>query len=333
MKNKHVIILFLFIMSTTFLTAQTKVGQAGFTFLKIGVGARSAAMGEAVVANATGASAIFFNPAGLARSEGGEAQFSMNTWIAGIQHQAVAASYAVEGIGVFGLSFVTMNYGDDMYYTYVDAAGAEGYSGGQRYGGNAIEVGESAIGIAYSRAFSDKFSLGGHVKMVSQSLGQNDIVTLEGDALTRDNKASTLAFDFGTLYYTGIKDLTFGMGLTNFSQDLTYESEKFQLPLTMRTGIAMTVLNIGEDQSVAIALDALHPRDFDERVHVGFEYKYGTLAAIRTGYKFNYDNEGLTFGGGLNLNVGGAGILIDYAYSAFGDVFGSVNRITVGVTF
>tara|TARA_B100001750_G_scaffold243509_1_gene258905 strand:- start:5116 stop:6117 length:1002 start_codon:yes stop_codon:yes gene_type:complete len=333
MKNKTIMALVLIGMSTGFLSAQSKVGQAGFTFLKIGVGARTAGMGEAAVASVTGASAIFFNPAGLARSEGGQAQFSLNTWIAGIQHQAVAASYAIDGVGVVGLSYVGMNYGDDIHYTYVDASGAEGYSGGKRYSGGTVDVGESAIGVAFSRAFSDKFSLGAHVKLVSQNLGQNDIVTLEGDAITRENKLGAVALDFGTLYYTGIKDLAFGMGLTNFSRDLSYESEKFQLPLTMRTGISMTVLNIGDNQSVVMGLDALHPRDFDERVHAGLEYKYGTLAAVRAGYKFNYDNEGLTFGAGLNLNVGGAGVLVDYAYSAFGDYFGNVNRITVGVSF
>jgi hypothetical protein len=47
------------------LYGQAKVGTAGAQFLELGVSARAVAMGEAFVAVANDATAVYYNPAGL----------------------------------------------------------------------------------------------------------------------------------------------------------------------------------------------------------------------------------------------------------------------------
>jgi hypothetical protein len=313
-----------------------KVGQAGMQFLKIGVGARAVAMGESFTAIGRDVNAIFWNPAGLAYVTDREVTFSHTNWIADISHEAVAAAMNFGRVGVFGVSFVTMNYGD-FHYSSVDLTGASeyGYTGGKRFGGDTFNVGEYAVGLAYSRSFTEKFSLGARVQYVYQSLGNSDVV-IRGKEYNVKNEVSEVAFDFGTLYYTGIKDLRLGMSVQNFSQDMKYQLEEFPMPLTFRVGLAMNMMSwwgMEDDQNLTLSVDALHPRDYTERVHVGMEYWLQDFIALRGGYKFNYDEEGLTAGAGINYSMSGFGLLLDYAYGSFGDAFGSVHRFSVGLTF
>lgn len=308
-----------------------KLAQAGMQFLKIGVGARAVGMGESYVAVGQDANVIFWNPAGLAYIKSSDISFSYTRWIADIKHNAVAAAAEFRRLGVFGISFINMDYGD-IYRTTVDfdPTNEYGYTGGKKFGGEKIEVNEYAFGLAYSRSFTEKFSLGVHIKYVSQDLGSTRVV-VSGDERISDSEVSTIAFDFGTLYYIGIKDLRLAMSILNFGGDLKYEREAFQLPLTFRVGIAMNVLSVfemAENQSMTLSMEALHPRDYTERYHLGAEYIYDNVLAVRAGYKFNYDEEGFTAGMGLMTE---SGLFIDYSYSSFGEVFGSVHRFTIGL--
>ena len=73
------------------LWAQTKsheaAGTTGLNFLKIGVGGRPAGMGEAFVAVADDASALYWNPAGLARLTSPEAIAMHNEWFQGMRYE------------------------------------------------------------------------------------------------------------------------------------------------------------------------------------------------------------------------------------------------------
>ena len=308
-----------------------KLAQAGMQFLKIGVGARAVGMGESYIAVGQGADVIFWNPAGLAYVQGTEISFSHTSWIADIKHNAVAAATRLREWGVIGVSFITMDYGD-IYRTAVDfnPANEYGYTGGKRFGGEKIQVNEYAFGLAYSKKFTDKFSLGVHAKYVSQDLGSTRVM-VSGDERISNNKVSTMAYDFGTLYYIGIKDLRLAMSIVHFAGDLKYEREAFQLPLTFQVGVAMNIFSVfemEENQSMTVSMEAIHPRDYTERYHVGAEYIYDNIFAFRAGYKFNYDEEGYTAGLGL---IPKKGLFIDYAYADFGEAFGSVHRFTIGI--
>ena len=334
--NVIIIALLLLAFTTTSQATMKKVAQAGMQFLKIGVGARAVGMGESYVAIGRDVNAIFWNPAGLAYVEDREVTFSHTNWIADISHEAFAAAWNFDKVGVFGVSLVSMNYGD-LYYSAVDFSSSNefGYTGGRRFGGGTFGVDEYAIGLAYSRSFTNKFSLGAQVKFVYQGLG-NSTVVVRGVEEEIKNEVDALAIDIGTLYYTGIKDLRLGMSIQNFSKDLTYQLEAFQMPLTFRVGLAMNILslwNMEESQNLTLSLDAIHPRDYTERIHLGAEYWMQDILAVRGGYKFNYDEESLTAGAGLKYGMGNFKLLVDYSYTAFGEAFGSVHRFSFGMSF
>ena len=307
----------------------TKFAQAGMGFLKIDPGARISAMGGTQASVSQTAFDAFANPAGLAFVEGIDVMASSTSWIADISHYGLAAAYNLGGIGTFGINLVFMDYGDFRRTVPVDDLAGFADLG-------TFTVNEFAIGISYARQISDQFMVGGNIRYAEQDLGDVTIFD-EVQGTNRDvgNSVDNFILDFGTMYYTGFKDLRFGMSIRNFSNQSDYFDQRFELPLNFDFGVAMDLLQLGTEapgnSELTLALDWQHPRDFSERLHAGLEYGFMDMFFVRTGYKFNYDEEGFTAGLGVDVEIGGAGAFrADYAYSDFGEFFGSVNRITVG---
>lgn len=82
-------------------------GTAGFLSLRLGSGARAAAMGDAQVALAKDATAVYWNPAGLAAIQGTSFALQHNKWFDTIRLTSAAFGHATD-FGVFGLNFAGM---------------------------------------------------------------------------------------------------------------------------------------------------------------------------------------------------------------------------------
>ena len=79
------------------------VGEAGAQFLKIGVGARACAMGEAFVAVADDPTAIYWNPAGLRQLSKIEILGMQSFWLMDMGYQYLAAVIPLPlGFGTLG---------------------------------------------------------------------------------------------------------------------------------------------------------------------------------------------------------------------------------------
>jgi len=330
--TKIVLPLILLIFLTDPLLGQVnleKVAQTGLKFLSVSVGAHGAGMGDAFSAVANNAEAMFWNPAGMAYINKWNISGGYNQWIAGIKHQYTGLAYNTGNIGVLGVNLIWVDYGT-AYGTRRSEADPRGYIETGPFSPSALSA-----GFTYSRQVSDRFSFGVNVKYVHQDLGTSYIGTGETTEEFKEEtkEINAFAFDFGTLYYIGFKDLRIAMCAKNVSAEYQYETEAFSLPLTLRIGIAMDLLkafSINTKSSLILAIDAIHPRDYQERVHFGMEYSFYNMIALRAGYKFNYDEDNLSFGVGLKEKR--TGIKVDYAYNPFGD-FDAVHRISVGVGF
>ena len=308
-------------VSTSNVYPQKKLAQTGFQFLSVGLDARASAMGEAFTTVEGVSSALFYNPAGMARLPSfTDVTANHIQWIADIKHYSFSlALNPREGrYGVFGISAMTVEYGE-MQGTMV-WANPEGYIDTEVFSPQAI-----AIGIGYAKCLTDKFSVGGQIKQVAQSLGKSFIP----DEGVEKNLASALAFDFGTIYRTGFKSLSFGMSIRNFSEEVKFEEEGFQLPLTFKIGLSVNAFDFFMDvplekHSLLIIMDAVHPRSYPEYINLGGEYLFMDMFALRLGYMSGQDECGLSMGFGLQK----FGFSFDYAYTPFG-VFNNVNRFTV----
>jgi len=319
---------------------QAKLAQTGLNFLSVGTDARATAMGDAFTTIGGSSTSLFYNPAGLAGINSFvDLSLSQMKWIADIKYISGAAAFApFEGqYGVIGISFMTIDYGA-FNFTQV-AANEQGYQDIEgRPSPNAY-----VIGVGYGRSLSDHFSVGGQVKYAHQSLGQSIVPiytkVVDGTGATRtdttndlrDYSVGTLAFDFGTVYKTGLKSLAFGVAINNFAQEIKYERESFQLPLSFRIGISMNMLDlvpgIGEDHSFQASIDAVHPRSYDEYLNIGGEYVFSKTVFLRIGYITHHPDYDLTLG----IGVQKIGIAVDYSYMPH-KIFNNIQRISLKFT-
>ena len=324
-KIGFILILLFTIFITSSFSQTNKVGQTGLQFLKVDAGARAAAMGGTMTTVGDDANAMFYNPAGLARQEyGANLLFNHTQWFADIAYSSFAASYNLEGIGTFGFQGILTDYGDDIIGTRV-ANNDLGYIETGK-----LNVGAYSFGVSYARNLSEMFTVGGTVKYVGQLLGSN----LMPDGNTKDNKVSGFGFDFGTIFYPGWKTFRFGMSVRNFGPEFKYEKEGFELPLTFSIGVGMNVMSLFDinDQTLLLAIDAIHSRDYTERANFGAEYILINMIALRAGYKTNYDNENLSLGLGLFIKISDINIKVDYSFSNMQN-FDGINRFSLGLGF
>lgn len=162
---------FLMFCLTLSIQAQTKLAQTGFQFLSVGQSARAVALGEAYTTISGTANDVFYNPAGLATIHHTvDVSVNLFNWIADIRHASMAATFTPANgeYGVFGISFQSVDYGD--------LEGTMVWNNAQGY----VETGTfnpraTAVGLSYARALTDRFSVGGHIKLVGQYLGNSSL--------------------------------------------------------------------------------------------------------------------------------------------------------------
>lgn len=308
---------------------RVKLAQTGMKFLSIAGDPRAAALGGAMTALEGGSDMLFYNPAGMAFSkDDNSVSVSQTSWIADINYNHASAAIRPAGgrFGVIGVSLAFADYGD--LQETIRADNDQGF----------IDIGTFsptayAVGLGYARALSDRFAVGGQVKYASQDLGSAIAsIDTDGSYLRDPLNEGTLAYDFGVHYKTGFESLNFAVAARNFAPEVTYSEESFQLPLTLQIGVAMDVLdltNMNKNMhSLTMSAEASNSRDYSEQIRVGGEYVFAKTLALRAGYAFPTDQEGVSLGAGIRQSLGGLGFGADYSYTDFG-VFSGVHRVAV----
>jgi hypothetical protein len=209
--------------------------------------------------------------------------------------------------------------------------------------GEVFTVSDLIASVSYARNMTDRFSFGVTAKMIRETL--------------EDFKDTGVAFDIGSLYDIGFKGLRMGISILNFGPNLGYPVDEdgdgkmdedpnntldddkdgeidedgsqadVPLPMTFRVGFSIVPYASGPNRLVT-SLEAVHPSDNVETVHVGAEYAFGNMLFLRGGYKFNADLGGWTAGAGFCIS----GVSIDYAYTDL-DFLDKAQRATLTLTF
>ncbi len=311
----------------------TRVGSAGAQFLKIGVGSKYQGMGESSVAIANDVYSMYWNPAGLAEVQGSAIGFTNVNWLTDINLNYVGYAHYFEDIGVFGISASVLSMGQQEITTVEQPDGT-----GTMYSSSSY-----AVGISYARQLTSKFAFGASVKYLGEK------IHLE--------QSRGFAFDFGTMLYTGFRSLRMGMSISNMGPEMKFsgpdlkvnykpdnpagvnlpigsmlESSPYDLPLIFRVGAAYDV-NMGRKGLMTFSAEMKHPSDNERQGSIGAEFGWNNQFFLRSGYKINYEEETVSFGGGLKTNItSGTKLLIDYAWQDFGRLE-SAQRFSVGFTF
>lgn len=316
-----------------FVTGGDRRAQTGMKFLSVSVDARAAAMGNAMTAREGYATATLYNPAGIARLQGlTSVALGQTQWIAETDYNmgTVAFRPANGRYGSFGATVMAVDY--SKFIKTVRADNDQGYRDIGSYSPTALSA-----GVTYARALTDRFSVGGTVKYVRQNLGSHVTQQTENGFASEDYALSTAAFDLGVIYQTGFRSLNFAFSTRNFSPwEISYVDESFELPLTFQLGLAMDMIDLTQldtdTHSMLLSVDAMHPRDYSEQIHVGGEYIFMNTLALRAGYIFPEDEQGISLGVGLQQSLSGFAASFNYAYTQFGR-FGNVNRLSLQLSY
>lgn len=316
----------------------SRTGTTAAAFLSIGVGPRAAALGGAFTAAADDATALYWNPAGLAGMGSGELVTAHSEWLADVSHDYIGVAMPLAG-GVAGASVTILGVPDMVVRTEENQEGT----------GETFDASDLAIGVTYGRRITDRFSLGATAKFIQQRIWHST--------------ASGVALDLGTQFRTDFfGGLTIGAALTNFGTDLRlngrdlrttvdpdptqegnngeipadYALESWSLPLDFKLGVVMQPMHSRMNE-LTISVDALHPSSNYESVNFGAEYGFRQRIYFRGGFNgmFLPEREG-----GLALGVGVRQPLpyrngmakVDYAFRDAGRL-GRVHMIGLSVTF
>lgn len=274
----------------TVIGGASKAGTVGAQFLQLGVSARGTAMGESFVALVNDASATYYNPAALTEIEGHQAMFNHTNLPGGLSH--FFATY-VQPIGTFqalAVSFNVLTTGDMPVTVAFEGPTGETFS-----------ASESAIGLSYARKLTDQFSFGATTKIILEDLGEFS--------------DQNVAFDVGTLYHTGFRQLNIGMSVSNFGPDINFGEEKdaqgnvifdgqsFDLPITFRVGISVDVMN-RTNSKLMLATQIVQPNDNLRYETFGAEYSWMDTIFLRGGYKLDEEDDNVV--DGENNKIAGA---------------------------
>ncbi len=308
---------------------QEKLAQTTMKFLSVSVSPRAAALGDALTAVDHGSASLFYNPGGMAWQESNlDVALGQMQWIAEINYSMGSLSFRPGSgrLGVLGFSFVMVDYGELEETIRFD--NEQGF----------LDVGTFSpsawsFGVGYARKFSDRFSVGGHVKWANQYLA-NPVSAIDdaGEYMRENVEEGVLAYDFGVLYKTGFRSLNFAVSARNFAPEITFSEESVALPLTLNIGISMEIMDMimqgSNMHQLLLSVDAANPRDFSEQIKAGMEYVFLNTFILRGGYAFPTDAQGFSVGLGLKQSLRRFGFGADYSYTDFG-ILSNVQRLAI----
>jgi hypothetical protein len=317
----------------------SRVGTRGANFLLIGVGARGQAMAGAYTGLATGATAMYWNPAGLGGTTGLDMAFSHTDLYQGlgITHTFAGLVMPFAGGGL-GLSYTQFDSGD------IPRTTEDRPDGGDPFAGAVFSWQSTAVGLHFGRLLTDRLAVGVGAKVITE--GMNDA------------SSHWWALDVGTQFNTGLYGLQIAAALTNIGPAAAAEGTLIErrinntnvfpiaIPVQFKTtpaalptafhfsvisqmlGTSDALLSATPGQSLRTVVEFSDGVDTDLQIALAGEYSYHNTLFLRAGKRwynqarteFQTGSHGLSVGGGLRLPVLGRHLTFDYAYTSFTDL-------------
>lgn len=341
MKRK-VLVLYLTIILSVTIFPQSKVGTTAANFLTIPVGPRATAMGGAFSAVANDATTSFWNPSGLSRLNRSEFTVTTAEWLVGSRINWIGLAFKFDDDNAVGVSINQLDYGEEEITTPDQPNGT-----GQKWSADDL-----AVSLSYSRNLTDRFSIGGTVKYITQKIW--------------NESASAFALDIGLLFYTELEGLRLGANISNFGTEMklngkdllrpidvdpsnagnnpniagSFDTDSWPLPLVFTVGLAYD-LNLLEQWNVTLTSDAVIPNNQSTHTNVGIEVNWNNMLFLRGGFNglfidkndklFSKQSaDGLTAGVGVQYDFGDFFAKFDYSYSNLG-IFNEISRFSLSI--
>lgn len=299
------------------LYGEERVGGSGGQFLRIPVGARAVALGNANTALARGATAMFSNPGALSTIHNRHSLFA--------SHFAYAADIDIHHVGYayrnaswqWGIGLGILDSGEIERTTETQPNGT----------GQFFRADQVVATMSFARLLTDRFTLGGSLKFLQESLD--------------DFENRSFLLDLGALYYLGYRTARIGFAVNNFGPDLQLNGappadagfdgswQSFPAPTNASFGFAYDA-DIVRDNVLTLGLDFVHPTDEAESIVLAAEWSVGSILAFRGAYREAQDQNVLSGGLGLSWDIEERPIRLDYGFVDRGSL-GILHTITLEI--
>ena len=280
------------------------IGTTGAQFLELPVGARAIAMGSAGGAISHDATAVYYNPAGLAGIKETNISLMQAFYFQNISYQfgGIAGRLADDNAYALGVQHLSPGAIDEVDNTSNPT-------------GNSLNPSDLAVAAGFGKQFGI-LDIGIAGKYISTKI---------------DKSASAVAADAGLrLNISG--NIVLAGSLSNMGTGLKYRERTDKLPALGRMGAAVKFKNI------LLAADLLMPKGAKMYFAAGTEfcaYQAENLRfLLRAGYNGRTSSSklgGMTgFSAGTGFDI--SGFSVDYAFTPFGDL-GNSHRISLSMKF
>ncbi|MBI4248886.1 MAG: PorV/PorQ family protein [Elusimicrobia bacterium] len=285
--------------------SSSSVGTTAAGFLKLGVGARAVALGEAYSALADDAGAVTWNPAALTRVSKRSA-----TLMHGVHLDESFLDYGAfaQKLGHSSAWGAAFQYFAAGKITETDAAGTEL---------GKFSPNDMAVSLAFAHRLTSGFSLGLSGKLIQSTVLKS---------------AQTAAADAGLLSPSFFDDqFSFALTVSNAGGKMKFENESERLPLLVKAGAAWRAEDMAAGLEVGLPVDNNPFVAFgvEDIVPVSGEWSVAGRAGINT--RTLKDIDGFT---GISLGLGliHPSFSWDYGFLPFGPV-GLSHRMSLSFRF
>ncbi len=274
-----------FAVADSFAGGQNRVGTNAAPELQIPVGGRYLGMAGSNISSSEGLESIYWNPAGVSITQSGaNAIFNYRSYIADMKMEFAAVSGNFGGIGTIALAFRDLNIGQIPITTTTQPDGT----------GELFSPTYFILGLTYSRAITDRVSVGATVNIINESF--------------TGVSANGLSFDIGVQYrdLLDIQGLAIGVVVKNLGGSMQYDGSalwvqatatssdrgltfykvtaaSFDLPSEISLGVSYS-RKFDEDNSATIAFAFTNNNYSYDDYKIGAEYNYKDLLYARVGF-------------------------------------------------
>jgi hypothetical protein len=297
--KKTFLIIIIILFSALSYAQNDGAANTGLAFLKLGVGARGLAMGEAYSSVCNDGTAVIYNPARLNSGDGNNVTLMYNSAMKDLTNNFVGAKFKFNKLGI----------GVGLFKTNIEGIEIRTIPGAPI---DKFDAQNLSLNLSLCYELYRNLSIGVTSKMLYEKIYIDE--------------ASGYAFDVGTNY--SIDNFSLSFVLSNLGSINALKEVSTKLPTSVRLGGAYSFIK--KDFNFILALDGFKVLDGGKlHVNSGAEVCYKDIIFIRAGYQTAYDNKGFTTGIGFKYK----GITMDYAFIPYSDSFGTSNTLSLGFNF
>jgi len=279
------------------------IGSTTAQFLKLGIGAKSAGMGNAVTSVNNGTDAIYWNPANLSYIDKKELSFSHTIWFEDVNYEWLSFVLPTTEYGVFGLGLQYVSYGS------IDRVDNTNTSDGS------FSPLDMALYLSYANSY-DNLDFGFNLKYIYSKI---------------EESASAIGIDVGVKYRLGNDKTSLGAAITNFGTDMKFNKETESLPFLFKIGAAHYII-----ENWLVSLDLNFPKDNEIYVNVGTQYGIEIADNLKFNLRAGYEGRNKDIPGFNWINLGFGfeylDYVFDYAFVPYGDI-GMTHRFSFSIKF